>query len=72
LDGAIEIWWKDCVTTRRVNQSARKEYRPRESTSGATSSSTTQEEEDEELALNDWEKWLENDEEMDDSKAMLD
>ena len=53
-----------------MNQSARKEYRPRESTSGATSSSTTQEEEDEELAH--WDKWLENDEELDDSKAMLD
>ena len=59
-----------CHYTRRMNQSARKEYRPRESTSGATSSSTTQEEEDEELAH--WDKWLENDEELDDSKAMLD
>ena len=39
--------------------------------SGATSSSTTQVEEDEELALNNWDKWLENDEELDDSKAML-
>ena len=55
-----------------MNQSARKEYRPRESTSGATSSSTTQEEENEELALNNWDKWLENDGELDDSKAMLD
>ena len=34
------MWWKDCATTRRVNQSARREYRPRQSSSGATSSST--------------------------------
>ena len=36
-DRAIELWWKDFATTRRVNQSARKEYRPRQSASGATS-----------------------------------
>ena len=68
-DRAIELWWKDCATTRRVNQSARKEYRPRQSASGATSSSTTEEEEDEELALNDWDKWFEKEEELDDSEA---
>ena len=58
------MWWKDCATTRRVNQNARKEYRPRQSGSGATSSSTTEEEEDEELALNDWDKWFKYDEEL--------
>ena len=52
-----------------MNQSARKEYRPRQSASGATSSSTKEEEEDEELALNDWDKWLEKDEELDDPEA---
>ena len=65
------MWWKDCATTRRVNQSARREYRPRQSTSGATSSSTTGEEDVEELALDDWDKWFENDEELDNSESDL-
>ena len=64
------MWWKDCATTRRVNQSARREYRPRQSTSGATSSSTTEEEDVEELALDDWDKWFEN-EELDNSESYL-
>ena len=62
------MWWKDCASTRRVNQRARKEYRPTQSASRATSSST-EEEEDEELALNDWDKWFENDKELNNSKA---
>ena len=52
-----------------MNQSERKEYRPRQSASGATSSSTTEEEEDEELALNDWDKLFEKDKELGDSEA---
>ena len=52
--------------TRRVNQLARKEYRPRQSASEATGSST---EKDEELALNDWDKWFENDKKLNSSKA---
>ena len=70
-DRVIEMWWKDCATTRRVNQSARREYRPRQSTSGATSFSTTGEEDVEELALDDWDKWFENDEELDNSEFDL-
>ena len=27
---AIDMWWKECRTTRRINQNPRKEYRPRE------------------------------------------
>ena len=71
-DRAIEIWWKDCATTRRVNQSARKEYRPRQSASGASatsSSSIPDEEEGEELALNDWDEWFENDHKSDNSES---
>ena len=66
------MWWKDCATNRRVNQSARREYRPRQSTSGVTSSSTTGEEDVQELALDDWDKWFENDEELDNSESDLD
>ena len=28
-DPAIELWWKDCSTTRRVEQRPRKKYRKR-------------------------------------------
>ena len=28
-DQAVELWWRDCCTTRRVNQGPRKPYRPR-------------------------------------------
>lgn len=31
-DSAIELWWNDCATTRRVNQQPRKEYRPSRNT----------------------------------------
>ena len=65
------MWWKDCATARRVNQSARREYRPRQSTSGATSSSTVGEEDVEELALDCWDKLFENDEELDNSESDL-
>lgn len=44
-----------------MNQSARKEYTPRQSTDGATTSSLTQEERGEDLALEDWDKWFETD-----------
>jgi len=27
-DHAIELWWSNCSTTRRVNQQAKEEYRP--------------------------------------------
>ena len=27
-DVAIELWWSDCCTTRRLNQPPRKTYRP--------------------------------------------
>lgn len=54
---AIDSWWKACGTSRRTNQHARKEYRPRSSSSGqAQSSSATKEEEssEESLTLTDW------------------
>ena len=43
LQSAIDLWWSDCHTTRRTNQTKRKPCRPRSSTPTATSltSSTT-------------------------------
>lgn len=43
---AVRLWWDDCCTTRRVNQVARKVYKPRtssDSESAATVSSTSSE-----------------------------
>ena len=59
-DRAIDAWWSDCATTRRVNQRARKTYRPRQSASGDTDLSS----EEEELALSDWDRWFDNDMEL--------
>ena len=55
---AVNLWWEDCQTTRRVNQAPRKDYRPRDSTEA--SSSTLQlntEEQTETVSLEDWDKW---------------
>lgn len=61
---AVELWWKDCQTTRRVNQVPRKEYRPRQVTGSSsspeepsTSSSSTDTDTD---TLNDWDDWFHN------------
>lgn len=67
-DRAVELWWDDCKTTRRVNQAQRKEYQPRKST--ASTSSEPQAEnldesmsgpeatESEVFALHDWDEWF--------------
>ena len=55
-DHAIELWWKSCNTSRRVNQHERKEYT---ASSGSTSSETLATEADkEEFSLNDWDDWF--------------
>lgn len=55
-NAAVDQWWKECCTTRRVNQNPRKEYRPR------TTTSDTAAEEDKEvecsIALEDWDDWM--------------
>ena len=49
-DHAIELWWSDCSTTRRVNQQPKKEYRPQ-------NPDPTQEEQEEQLTLGLWDEW---------------
>ena len=53
-DIAVDLWWKECCTTRRVNQNPRKEHRPR------TGEDLTEEAENLEtnLALEDWDVWM--------------
>ena len=55
-DHAIELWWSDCSTTRRVNQQPRKEYRPRNLESSNPDS--TQEQKEESLTLELWDEWF--------------
>ena len=66
-DSAVDLWWKDCCTTRRPNQGARKPYRlqhssrsPSSSSDAGPSSSSASEdlepesESQETISLNDW------------------
>ena len=63
-DAAIQLWWTDCCTSRRVNQNPRKEYQPR-----ATSSSDSPQEESASLedtdscilTLSAWDDWFDSD-----------
>ena len=58
-DAAIELWWHDSTTTRRVNQQPRKDYQPR----NPGSQIGTQEldlEEEEGLPLNMWDNWFDD------------
>ncbi len=64
---AVDLWWSDCKTTRRINQGPRKEYRPRRrqsiseagpSSSSPMSSGTTSTTEEQQLALHEWDKWF--------------
>ena len=58
---AVEAWWKDCNSTRRPNQSARKQYAPRKTAqTGASTSSATDQEAEVELqhSLSEWDAWF--------------
>ena len=67
-DQAVALWWKDCKTTRRVNQAPRKYYKPRKSSNTPSTSSGSQAESNvashpesessEVFALEDWDKWF--------------
>ena len=53
-DAAVDLWWRECSTTCRVNQNPRKAYQPR-------ASNQTEEESDEEqstIVLDDWDDWV--------------
>lgn len=72
---AVNLWGSDCATSRRVNHSQRKEYRPRigkrlseAPQAGPSSSSTTSSPdhmEEETFALDEWDKWFGSDEDED-------
>ena len=54
-DAAVDLWWSDCSSGRRVNQKPRKEYRRhRQNSSIALDDS----ESENELDLDTWEDWF--------------
>ena len=53
-DVAIELWWSDCCTNRRVNQQPRKTYQPQNL---GTSDADTEEEE-ERMVFQQWGVWF--------------
>ena len=66
-DSAIELWWSDCSTTRRVNQQQRKEYRPRNQES-SDPKDTQGEPEEKCLTLELWDEWFHDSESSDESE----
>jgi len=58
-DHAVELWWSDCNTTRRVNQTLpRKEYCPRTSSSASQDETTEEQDDQPHSALQDWDDWF--------------
>ena len=58
---AVEEWWKDCKTTRRPNQRARKPYTAQnKGASTSTSSSDSLSEDSSEVShtLSEWDSWF--------------
>ena len=57
---AVELWWTDCSTTRRVNQTLpRKEYQPRANSTSEDDHSTGKESETSlTTSLEGWDEWL--------------
>lgn len=58
---AIDMWWKECRTTRRVNQNPRKDYQPREKDNREENESL----EKLTFTLADWDEWMANFEKAD-------
>lgn len=66
-DRAIELWWSDCSTTRRVNQQPRKGFRPRNVNQDTADPESSQDdkEPEEHSTLELWDDWFDDDSELD-------
>ena len=62
---AIQLWWTDCCTSRRVNQNPRKEYRPRATSSNDSPQEESTSVEDSTLTLSAWDDWFDSDTQSD-------
>ena len=58
-DSAVNLWWSDSFSGRRVNQKPRKEYR-KSKQSSALAASDSGEESETELALDSWDGWFDD------------
>ena len=58
-DTAVDLWWSDSSSGRRVNQKPRKEYRRQKQTSTvAHTSGDSKNESESELDLDTWDDWF--------------
>ena len=60
-DAAVNLWWSDCSTGRRVNQKPRKEYRRHKQSSSTVASTSGDSESENELDLDTWDDWFHTD-----------
>ena len=58
-DSAIELWWNDCSTTRRINQQPRKEYQSQQKSDMLTPTHDSEPEEQNSL-LDQWDEWFDS------------
>ena len=63
LKHAVKAWWSSCKTSRRPNQSARKQYSPRNA--GASTSTAGVAEGTPSSDLIEWDSYFNNDNDMD-------
>ena len=56
-DAAIDLWWSDTSSGRRVNQKPRKEYRKHSSTEKPSRPGSDSESSEYELSLDTWDNW---------------
>ena len=61
-DAAIDLWWSDCQSGRRVDQKFRKEYRRRQKTT--EDSDADSESSEVELDIEKWDSWFDDDQEV--------
>ena len=64
-NAAIQLWWTDCCTSRRVNQNPRKEYRPRATSSNNSPQEKSTSVEESTLTLSAWDDWFDSDTQSD-------
>ena len=57
-DSAVDLWWHDCSSGRRVNQKGRKDYRTRKRNDLSDSANSSEEESEPELSLDIWDNWF--------------
>ena len=68
-EAAVELWWKDCNTTRRVHQQPRKQYRPRKGKQDQAPTGDSQSDREQDLILEEWDRWFKTDSDDEDQSG---